>query len=180
MKKFLHLFLIFFVFGQLFSHPHLFVDLGLKLEARTNGVSQFNLQWTFDEMNSSFIIEEYDLNKNGKFDDNEQSAFHADLNRLRDMDGFPYIFAEKAEFSVESLTASIKNHRVLYQMPIKVKPNQNSNSKGWIFCDPTMFSSFALDTKDIEFKGNSEWVPKITANYSTEKCTGYLLEIKQK
>ena len=53
------------------SHPHVFIAQKLHVVFDENGLSGIKVFWQFDDMFSSMIINDHDLNQNGRFEPDE-------------------------------------------------------------------------------------------------------------
>ena len=70
------LFLCFFT-AAAFSHPHLFIDVMVKFMLTDSTLSGFNVFWDMDEMYSASLIDEFDINRNNRFEKEEyKKRFH--------------------------------------------------------------------------------------------------------
>lgn len=54
-----------------FAHPHVFIESYLEIRLNKTGLMGFQLKWEFDEMLSSGVILDYDVNGDGKFSKKE-------------------------------------------------------------------------------------------------------------
>ena len=51
--------------GTTWAHPHVFIEQNLKIVFDEKGMAGFNVHWKFDDMFSSMICEDHDVNKMG-------------------------------------------------------------------------------------------------------------------
>jgi len=104
---------------SLLSHPHVFIDYTVNFVFDQNGVAGIETEWIFDEMYSSMLIQDYDVDKDGKFSNSEiittkQDAF---LN-LENYNYFVYITIDSKCFkvkSVENFSVDVRDNRVIYR-----------------------------------------------------------------
>lgn len=100
------------------SHPHLFVDYELIFVFNDKGLAGIRERWTFDEMFSVMVREEYDRDRNKVFDSTEsleieQKAF----SNLENFSYFTFIRTGRQEFAVKRVSgfkAEIHEERVRY------------------------------------------------------------------
>ena len=57
--------------GSLAAHPHVFIEQHLTVCFDDQGLAGFNVRWSFDEMFSIMIAEDFDADKNGTLDKKE-------------------------------------------------------------------------------------------------------------
>ena len=51
--------------GPVGAHPHVFIDYAVMLVVSADRVTGVRLTWTFDELFSGFIVQEFDKDRNG-------------------------------------------------------------------------------------------------------------------
>jgi ABC-type uncharacterized transport system substrate-binding protein len=69
--KFLFILISSFISFLLTAHPHVFIDNRVFVLFGDKGLTGFRHEWSFDEMFSSTIIQEFDIDADGKFDEKE-------------------------------------------------------------------------------------------------------------
>ena len=100
------------------THPHLFVDYELFFVFNDKGLAGLRERWTFDEMFSTMVREEYDRDRNQLFDyqENLEIEKNAFLN-LENFDYFTFIRIDGQGFAVKmtrDFKADINEERVRY------------------------------------------------------------------
>lgn len=58
------------------GHPHMFIDVSIKFMLNEKSLDGFYVYWKIDEMNSAWIIEEFDKNKSNRFEISEQTKIY--------------------------------------------------------------------------------------------------------
>lgn len=126
MKKYLILF-IFLQVVKIYAHPHVFINHTIKIVVDQNGLAGFQLIWVFDEMFSSMLIQDFDKNKNGKIDTDENSIVKKKgFDNLREYHYFVFVKINSRPFYpkyVHSFQSSIVGKRLVYSffVPVTVK-----------------------------------------------------------
>lgn len=134
------------------GHPHMFIDAMAKFMLDDSGLTGFYVYWDFDQMNSTMILEEFDANKNGTFEQSE-------IEKIR-QDAFEY--AAKSNYFI-SLTWGLKGldinktekfavsviseERIRYSFFVPCNlPLQQVEGKdiSIFFEDPSMYIAFSL------------------------------------
>lgn len=112
--------LIFFAccFGTFLSaHPHVFIDTKVNVLA-----DKIVLTWSFDEMSSAMLMEDYDKNKNKKLDPPEVAFMEKDHFRtLEPYSYFTHLSDGKDEFDlkhVSEFNAAFENKKLIYTFAI--------------------------------------------------------------
>lgn len=59
------------------AHPHVWIGTGLSFVVAKGKVTGVRFEWAFDEFFSSILFEDYDANRNGKFEANEVQTLKA-------------------------------------------------------------------------------------------------------
>ncbi len=104
------------------AHPHIFVDARVTLLFDEQGLAGFRQEWTFDEMFGEFILEDYDANKNKRFEDKEVLKIKAEaFDNLKESDYFHIVQLNGKPFAVKYATdfsVQFKNERVVYTFTV--------------------------------------------------------------
>jgi ABC-type uncharacterized transport system substrate-binding protein len=105
-----------------FSHPHMSMES--RIEFRYSGTEciAIRLEWTFDPFFSASIIQEMDLDRNGRLSaaESEKVRTYAFVN-LRKYGYFTYIRAGKKRVNpetIENFVASIRGERLVYTFTV--------------------------------------------------------------
>ncbi len=104
---------------SLLSHPHVFIDYTVNFVFDQNGVAGIETQWIFDEMYSSMLIQDYDVDKDGRFNSSEIKTAKQDaFSNLKNYNYFVYITIDSKCFevkSVENFSVDVRDNRVVYR-----------------------------------------------------------------
>ncbi len=95
--------LFIFVYSA-YSHPHVFIDNSVIFIFGENGLKSIQLTWVFNEMFSSMVIEDYDKNKDGEFDQDELEILQIDMfSNVKDYCYFCHMTIDGKEFKVNEV-----------------------------------------------------------------------------
>ncbi|MGE4291418.1 MAG: DUF1007 family protein [Desulfovibrio sp.] len=61
------------------AHPHIFIDCAVTAVFDEHGLTGFRQQWTFDEMFSMGMVQEYDADHDGTFDPQEADKYRKEI-----------------------------------------------------------------------------------------------------
>ena len=157
-------FLSLLVASQTHSHPHVFLETTLTVVFDQEGLAGIHVKWLFDEMFSSMITLDFDLNQNQKLEEGEiglirQNAF---LN-LKNFGYFTSIKINGKPFKVESVrdfSAALNENQLVYEflIPCHVKAAKHYKELRISQYDREYYTAvfFAKD-KPITFKGMSSF-----------------------
>ena len=124
--------LIFIVPALSFAHPHLFMFTRLELVFDSYSCTGIEVEWMFDRFFSSSIIQDYDLNRDGRFNAEETGQVHdnAFIN-LKNYDFFISLRKNDARYrpqKVENFSLRQKEGIVFYKFPTKPFPSWSKSS----------------------------------------------------
>lgn len=168
-KRNLHFFLIITVIlcfcSSAYTHPHMFIDVMAKFMINDTALSGFYVYWDFDEMNSTMIIDDFDANKNGRFEKVEYQNIKSKAFSYAAKDDYFIAFTWGTKFlsinKVEQFSATIeKRTRVRYSFFIPCKIPLKSLADNHIsifFDDPSMYVAFTLKKEMIQALPNDKW-----------------------
>ena len=77
------------------AHPHVFIEQRLKIVFDDKGLSGIQVNWLFDDMFSSMIANDHDLNKNNSLEPEEVSGVKE--NAFAYIAEFDYFFSVKID-----------------------------------------------------------------------------------
>lgn len=114
----------------LLAHPHVFVDVELDIILNKTE-ADVKIIWRFDEMTSSMILMDFDMNGDGKLDEKESIFLKEEaFDHLKSLGYYTVISIDKKEFSphsIDSFRAYFEENKILYefsfsfQIPEKIK-----------------------------------------------------------
>ena len=154
MFKYTFLFTLFIVPFFSFSHPHVFIDHRIEFVFNDKGLEGFKHEWIFDEMFSSTIIQEFDLNADGEFGEEEIKKLEKGaFSNLKEYDYFTDIKINGHEFKIQkvnSFYAEIDGGVMVYEffIPCEVAAGEESQEVVISVFDPTYFVQVLLSTED--------------------------------
>jgi ABC-type uncharacterized transport system substrate-binding protein len=108
------------------AHPHIWIDAVADFVIADGKLSSLKIQWTFDEMFSGALRDQFDPEKTGHFSGKALADLRADANKgLKDFNWFTHlkiggkklIIAEGKDF-----TATIEGERVVYRFTVPIEP----------------------------------------------------------
>lgn len=104
---------------SLLSHPHVFIDYTVNFVFDQNGLAGIETEWIFDEMYSSILIQDYDVDKDGRFSNSEIITTKQDaFSNLENYNYFVYITIDSKCFEVkfvENFSVDAHDNRVIYR-----------------------------------------------------------------
>lgn len=152
------------------AHPHLFIDVMAKFMLTDSTLSGVNVFWDIDEMTSAGLIDEFDLNRNGRFEKKEYTTLEREAFSYAAQSSFFTVvtwadnvlrITETRRFVATIL--SDKKIRYSFFIPFDIKLTDIVNEKVVMFFnDPSMFVAFDLKKEKIQSGQNSRWAGFIT------------------
>ncbi len=149
MKK---LFII-FLFGMLnlSAHPHTFIDLYSTLHVNDNTIVKTEFKWKMDDMTSAMLIMEFDVNGNGKIDEEENNYVYD--NYFVSLENYNFYTKVEVDGKVidlpklKNFRAVIEDNRICYIFEL----DKFFNVKNTVFkfADKEMFVAFMLKNEFI-------------------------------
>ena len=167
-KKFL-IFILTLVFIALahsivYAHPHVFISQKMKIVFDEKGLAGFNIEWEFDDMFTTMITEDYDVNQNQILEKNEVATIKEKaFSYLANSNYFTFIKIDNKPFTVkfvQNFFAKIKNKKVIYEFFVPCHVSAGKNAKQVIVAayDPSYYSAIFFAKSDgvslDESKGN--------------------------
>jgi len=129
----------------LLAHPHVFIDNRISVIFDDKGLSGFKHEWIFDEMFSSTIIREFDLDADGKFNEKEiKGVVSGAFSNLKEHNYFTDITINGQRFRIkefEDFHAKIDSGIMVYEffLPCEVTAFQGNQEVTIVVYDPTYF-----------------------------------------
>ncbi len=97
----------------LWAHPHVFIDAHVDIQQERTWIV-----WSFDEMTSAMLMDEYDKNKNQKLEPEEIASLKKNhFLPMAPYSYFVYVFDGQDERLVTTIldfTASLENNKLVY------------------------------------------------------------------
>ena len=105
------------------AHPHIWIDVVASFLFENDKVAALRLQWTFDEFFSSGVVDEFDKNKNGKFDTDEIAPLKdGAFDGVKEGEYFTFIYFGDDRYKFEDVSdfdARIEKNRVVYTFTVR-------------------------------------------------------------
>ena len=149
------LFLFFFSLS-IYAHPHMFITSETTVVFNSEKLEGFFVEWTFDDMFSGTIIDEYDKDKNGSFDVKETAIVKK--NAFDYVAESKYFIDLKINGKVQIIkiisrfTAKIKNNRLVYRffVPMNLKAQKKDTVVNFSVFDETFYIDFDVKKPEVE------------------------------
>lgn len=108
------------------AHPHIWIDAVATLVFADSKLTEVRIQWTFDELFSGALRDQFDPNKTGKFDGQALANLKADAaNGLKEFNWFTHLMIGGKKVVVaegKDFSAAIEGDRVVYRFTVPVTP----------------------------------------------------------
>jgi len=142
------------------AHPHLFIEQQLEIVFDEQGLSGIRVRWKFDDMFSSMVIQDYDVNRNGRFEPSEVRVIENKAFSLVSEYGyFTFIKIDNVPFPIRSIrhfNAGIENHQVIYEffIPCRVEAAPTMKKVSVASYDPTYYTAIMFsDENPVVLRG---------------------------
>ena len=159
-----------FTYGTSTAHPHMFIDVSLKFMLSDDGLAGVYVYWDIDEMNSAWIIEDFDKNRNGAFEQNEQKAIFAEAFSKAASDNYfmsmTWGLESMDSVDIEQFSASLKNKRTVvysFYVPCNLRISAMKCRDIYLFFDdPSIYIAFDLKKNLVQASINDHIEGKVT------------------
>jgi ABC-type uncharacterized transport system substrate-binding protein len=154
----------FLLTSQSHSHPHVFLETSLKIVFDQEGLAGVRVKWLFDEMFSSMILLDFDLNQDQQLEKNEIGLIRQ--NAFANLKNFGYFTSIKINgkpFKVESVSdfsAALKENQLIYEflIPCHVKATKHYKEFRVSQYDREYYSAvFYSKERPFTFEGTSSF-----------------------
>lgn len=142
-------------------HPHVWIDTVVKPQFAGGQLTAFAVDWTFDELYSFLVIDDFDSNKNGRLDEEELEALaKASHDTLASTGFFTRITLDGEplkNISFENLTAGSRLERITYHFTIKLEEPVDIRTQNVTFAtyDENYYIEILLNEEDpVRFEGD--------------------------
>ncbi len=136
---------------RLFAHPHSFIDFNAEVTADEGGFTQIVVQWLFDEYFTESIIIDYDVDKDGHFNENETKTLYDEaFINVEIYNYFLNIELGDSSVRVDSVSdfiAELSDGRLHYQFTVPL-PRSEARSLTIMSYDPTYFIYIEMKSED--------------------------------
>jgi ABC-type uncharacterized transport system substrate-binding protein len=141
----------------------MFIDVSLKFMLTDSGLGGVYVYWQLDEMNSAWIIEDYDKDRNGALDKKEQQAIFieafsnaASQNYFISMSWGLNIMDTVRIDEFSAVINNSKNVQYSFYIPCTIALKNTENMEIYMFFDdPTIYIAFDLLKNLIQVSSNA-------------------------
>lgn len=151
MKRISSLFLLFlFAVPSLFSHPHVYIDAEMAFRIEEDEIAGIVQRWTLLRNFSPELIEAYDLDENGAFEENEQDLIYREaFAPIAAHHYFTHIMVDGIDYyptGIEEFQAEISGQDVIFSfyIPCGIGAMDRMREVEISTHDPSTYVSFAL------------------------------------
>ncbi|MCK5542138.1 MAG: DUF1007 family protein [Desulfobacterales bacterium] len=136
------------------AHPHAFITQKIKIVFDDKGIEGFHIQWEFDDMFTSMILGDYDVNKNQVLENSEVAVIKEKaFSYLSNFNYFIFIKIDNKTFDVKFVKdffAKIKNKKLIYEFFVPCHVSAAKNPKQIIVAtyDPSYYSALFFSKQD--------------------------------
>lgn len=108
------------------AHPHIWIDAVATLVFAESKLTAVRIQWTFDELFSGALRDQFDPNKTGKFDGQALANLKEDAARgLKEFNWFTHLTIGGKKLAIaegKDFSAAIEGDRVVYRFTVPIAP----------------------------------------------------------
>lgn len=101
------------------AHPHVWLDLEMRLHTKGGALTGLDLVWAWDEVYSDHFRTTYDRNRNGRFDPGEAKDLIArEITQPQAFSDFVFVYADgkrRPAGSMENLTVELQGKKMLFR-----------------------------------------------------------------
>ncbi len=148
MKKFFASFFLISIWFCLWAHPHIWVESSLALEIKNGSEAELQVDWSFDQMFTGIICEDYGLEKGGKVSHSQAKRIEEEaFSNLVNFDFYTYIFVDGVAQTIKYKKFKVKllGDKIVYSFQVPLKLPDKSNFTIQFACyDPTIFTDLLL------------------------------------
>jgi ABC-type uncharacterized transport system substrate-binding protein len=132
-----------------YGHPHVFIDGRVAFEFSRGELATIEVEWRFDELFSSMIQNDYDRNRNGRFDRQEiDEVERGAFSNLKYFNYFTYLVVDGERIPTEEVQDFRVDHRdgrMRYRFRIPVSAGlERARTVQVMLYDETYFTDIAL------------------------------------
>jgi ABC-type uncharacterized transport system substrate-binding protein len=149
------------------AHPHVFIDQRLNAVFDDKGLAGIKVHWKFDEMFTSMIAEDYDVNRNGRLEAGEIAAIREKaFSYISGNSYFCFIKIENKPFQVKFIKdfkATLENNELVYEffIPCHVAAAGNFKKLSVATYDPSYYTAiFFAENSPVSLTSAGAYVVK--------------------
>jgi len=158
--------------GQALAHPHVFLETEIEIEFNEQGLKGVWQEWTFDEYQSSWIINQYNIDQEGEISSQELDRLYREtFENLKHYDFFTMVIVGDEKIpatEIEDFSVKIQDGLAIYSffVPFDIQINQGKQELFILVYDESYFCQVFFPPEEIGFKGDtSSW----EIDYTTQK-----------
>ncbi len=145
------------------AHPHVFVDPEITLVFSEHGLVGVRHQWSFDEMFTVFILQDYDLDADMRLDKGEVEALKAGaFDNIKQWHWFTYMTVDGKPFDVKAVsefTAWIEGGALVYEFFVSCRVPLAVGLMSVSLFDPDYYVDFLpLVDESVQLSGDGTFV----------------------
>lgn len=156
-----------------FSHPHVGIEVGIELVYDGRVSTGFWQEWTFDPVFSAMLRGDFDMDRNGRFDEREQQAVHdGAFTNLRKYGYFTLLRRGDRRTSPEAIrdfSARIAGDRVTYRFFIPLSAQEGRGDFNLAIFDTTFYTNVEYSSKAVTLTQTVAGQPVPTVSRSVNK-----------
>jgi len=144
------------------AHPHVFIVQRLEIVFDHQGLAGFKVCWSFDDMFSAMIGDDYDRNKNGALEPAEVASIkEGAFSNLAEYSYFIFVRIDGNPFEVKyvkNFSARLSKGKLVYEflVPCHVRAIRNSKHIVVAIYDPSYYTSIEFAQKNPVGLRNAE------------------------
>jgi len=148
--------------GPLFAHPHVFVQAGVDIVLGEEGVEGVWQHWVFDEYFSAWVIEDFDLNKDGQFCEAELKVVYEETFRNLENHGFFTRILKNGKTlpitGIEGFAVEIREGHAIYSFYVPMKLLVGSEKESFLIAvyDEDFYCHLFFPPEKLGVKGKTE------------------------
>lgn len=143
------------------AHPHVWIDAAVTLSFKDGRIVAVRQEWTFDEVFGTAIIDQFDRNKDKKFDAQELAALEQGaFANLREFNYFTHLSVDDRDVpskAVTGFTARVDKGKLVYSFTVPVEPGVDPLKSRVVLglYDPSYFVDVQVgDRSTVKYEGN--------------------------
>ena len=136
------------------AHPHVFIVQQLNVVFDDKGLAGIGVRWKMDDMFASMIAEDYDLDRNGKFEPTEvQAVKEKAFSFISEYSYFTFIKIDDTPFQVKLIrdfNAILENRKLVYEflIPCHVTATNRAKKVTVASYDPSYYTAIFFTQKN--------------------------------
>lgn len=140
--------------GAAQAHPHVWINAFAELDYRDGGIRGIRVVWSFDDFFSSMLLQDFDKDRDGRFDADEIDGIAVQsLGSLKEFGYFTYIRLNGEAFNysaVDDFSAHVQDEIVTYAFTVTLPDRIDPRRDEVVFAmfDSSFYVALILDQHD--------------------------------